>query len=90
MNNIPPASPTETPATKRLQWQRLALVAVFLLGLWLFLRLFSSVLTPFVVAAGLAYFLDPAVSRLARIGLRRRQPMARRAWCLRRDIIRRC
>jgi len=71
MNNIPPASPTETPATKRLQWQRLALVAVFLLGLWLFLRLFSSVLTPFVVAAGLAYFLDPAVSRLARIGLRR-------------------
>ncbi len=56
---------------RRLQWQRLALVAAFCLCLWLFLRLFSSILTPFVVAAGLAYFLDPAVSRLARLGLRR-------------------
>ncbi len=53
------------------QWQRLALIAVFLLAVWGFLRLFSSILTPFVVAAGLAYFLDPAVSRLAKIGLRR-------------------
>jgi predicted PurR-regulated permease PerM len=55
----------------RVQWQRLALVAVFLLALWLFLRLFSSVLMPFVTAAGVAYFLDPAVSRLAKLGLRR-------------------
>jgi predicted PurR-regulated permease PerM len=55
----------------RVQWQRLGLTAAFLLVLWLFLRLFSSVLMPFVVAAGLAYFLDPAVSRLQRLGLRR-------------------
>ncbi|OYV33845.1 MAG: AI-2E family transporter [Rhodospirillales bacterium 20-64-7] len=51
---------------RRTQWQRIALVIAFLLILWLFFRLFSSVLTPFVVAAGVAYFLDPAVSRLAR------------------------
>lgn len=63
--------PSEIPSSRRLQWQRLALVAAVCLVLWLFLRLFSSVLTPFVVAAGLAYFLDPAVSRLADIGLRR-------------------
>ncbi len=55
----------------RVQWQRLALTVAFLLLLWLFLRMFSSVLMPFVVAAGLAYFLDPAVSRLAKLGLRR-------------------
>lgn len=61
----------EAPVSRRLQWQRLALLVAFLLVLWLFLRLFSSILTPFVVAAGLAYFLDPAVSRLARIGVRR-------------------
>ncbi|OYY02486.1 MAG: AI-2E family transporter [Acidocella sp. 35-58-6] len=51
---------------RRVQLQRIALVIAFLLILWLFFRLFSSVLTPFVVAAGVAYFLDPAVSRLAR------------------------
>ena len=55
----------------KVQWQRLVLVAVFVLALWGFLRLFSSILMPFVVAAGLAYFLDPAVSRLAKLGLRR-------------------
>ncbi|OYV40491.1 MAG: AI-2E family transporter [Rhodospirillales bacterium 20-64-7] len=55
----------------RVQWQRLALVAVALVVLWGFLRLFSSILMPFVVAAGLAYFLDPAVSRLDKLGLRR-------------------
>jgi len=60
-----------TTATAKIQWQRLALVAAFLVGLWWFFRLFSSVLMPFVVAAGVAYFLDPAVSRLAKIGVRR-------------------
>lgn len=62
---------TEAALARRLQWQRMILIAAFVFGLWLFLRLFSSVLTPFVVSAGLAYFLDPAVSRLARLGLRR-------------------
>jgi len=56
---------------RRLQWQRIALLIVMALALWEFLRLFSSILTPFVTAAGLAYFLDPAVSRLDRLGLRR-------------------
>lgn len=55
----------------RTQWQRLALVAVALLILWEFFRLFSSILTPFVVAAGLAYFLDPAATRLERLGVHR-------------------
>jgi predicted PurR-regulated permease PerM len=55
----------------RVQWQRLGLTAAFLVFLWVFLRMFSSVLMPFVVAAGLAYFLDPAVSRLQKLGLRR-------------------
>src|SRR5271154_6181350 len=61
---------TAARATKT-QWQRLALTIVFLLAGWEFLRLFSSILMPFVVAAGFAYFLDPAVSRLAQLGLRR-------------------
>jgi predicted PurR-regulated permease PerM len=55
----------------RVQWQRLALVVLFVLVLWGFVRMFSSILMPFVVAAGLAYFLDPAVGRLERIGIRR-------------------
>jgi predicted PurR-regulated permease PerM len=53
------------------QWQRIALVMAFLLIVWFCLRLFSSILMPFVVAAGLAYFLDPAVTRLDRFGLHR-------------------
>jgi predicted PurR-regulated permease PerM len=53
------------------QWQRLVLTAVIVVALWLFLRLFSSILMPFVVAAGLAYFLDPAVSRLTRFRVQR-------------------
>jgi predicted PurR-regulated permease PerM len=58
-------------ANRPVHWQRLALVIVFLLVLWLCLRLFSSILTPFVVAAGLAYFLDPAVTRLNKFGIHR-------------------
>jgi predicted PurR-regulated permease PerM len=64
-------SPPENVLAQKTQWQRLALVAVFLLVLWGFLRLFSPILMPFVVAAGLAYFLDPAVTRLERVGLKR-------------------
>jgi predicted PurR-regulated permease PerM len=58
-------------ASRPVQWQRLALVIAFLLVLWFCLRLFSSILTPFVVAAGLAYFLDPAVTRLHKFGINR-------------------
>ncbi len=55
----------------QVRWQRLALLIAFLLILWECLRLFSSILTPFVVSAGLAYFLDPAVTRLQGFGIRR-------------------
>jgi predicted PurR-regulated permease PerM len=64
-------SPPENVLAQKTQWQRIVLVVVLLLVLWEFLRLFSSILMPFVVAAGLAYFLDPAVTRLERIGLKR-------------------
>jgi len=67
---------SETPPdlrarARRVQFQRLAMVVLLVLCFWEFLRLFSSVLLPFVMAAGLAYFLDPAVSRLEQLGLRR-------------------
>ena len=35
------------------------------------LQLFASVLLPFVAAAGIAYFLDPPATRLARLGVPR-------------------
>jgi len=63
--------PRDARQAYRVQWQRLGLTAAFLVCLWMFLRMFSSVLMPFVIAAGLAYFLDPAVSRLQRFGVRR-------------------
>lgn len=63
--------PSPQARARRVHWQRAALAAAFLLGLWECFRLFSSVLLPFVMAAGLAYFLDPAVSRLERLGVRR-------------------
>lgn len=43
------------------------LVAVLLAAL----QLFASILLPFVVAAGIAYFLDPIASRMVRAGMRR-------------------
>ncbi len=63
MNQLVPGS--------RVQWQRVLLVGIVILVLWECLRLFSSILTPFVVAAGVAYFLDPAVSRISRLGVPR-------------------
>jgi predicted PurR-regulated permease PerM len=70
-----PSAPSPSQASQsqawKVQWQRLALIAIFLFALWLCLRLFSSILMPFVTAAGVAYFLDPAVSRLAKLGVRR-------------------
>ena len=51
--------------------QRIGLAAgvavALLLGLWLF----SAILTPFVLAASIAYFLDPPATNLTRIGIRR-------------------
>ena len=51
--------------------QRWALVGGLLVAAWLGLHLFASVLLPFVVAAGIAYFLDPPTSRMQRAGLPR-------------------
>lgn len=62
----PPAAPrTATPR------QRMGLLiglgAALLFCLWLF----QGILTPFVLAAVIAYFLDPVATRLTRIGVRR-------------------
>ena len=53
------------------RWQRLTLVFGLLFAVWLALQLFASILLPFVVAAGVAYFLDPPASRLQRWGIGR-------------------
>ncbi len=45
----------------------LGVVAFLAAALWVF----SPILTPFVLAAGVAYFLDPLATRLARIGVPR-------------------
>jgi len=69
MSPLPPA--LDRPPTRASRTQRLALVlglvAAFLLALWLF----SAILTPFVLAAFIAYFLDPPTSRLTRLGVPR-------------------
>ena len=63
-----PNPPDRRPTTRP---QRVAiLVALFAAGL-LALWLFNAILLPFVVAAGIAYFLDPPTSRLARLGVPR-------------------
>lgn len=62
----PPAAPrTATRA------QRTALVVGFAAALLFSLWLFQGILTPFVLAAVVAYFLDPVATRLTRIGMRR-------------------
>lgn len=53
------------------RWQRLALIGGVVLVAWICLRLFAPILLPFVAAAGIAYFLDPPVAALARLGLGR-------------------
>lgn len=63
--------PTETSRLRRVQWQRLALLIAILFLLWLCFRLFSSILMPFVIAAGLAYFMDPMVVRMHKLGVPR-------------------
>ena len=51
--------------------QRFALIIGLLVVFWLALQLFASVLAPFVAASVLAYALDPAATRLTRLGLPR-------------------
>lgn len=69
----PPATPVPEPSQGReaTRAQRLALLAGLLVAAWLTLQLFASVLLPFVAAAGIAYFLDPPATQLARAGVPR-------------------
>jgi predicted PurR-regulated permease PerM len=66
---LPPSSMRTPPAPTRLQ--RIALGAGLLAAIWLLLRLFDSVLAPFVAAAVIAYALDPPTSYLTRLGVPR-------------------
>jgi predicted PurR-regulated permease PerM len=51
--------------------QRIALIVSLILAFVLCFYLFSSILLPFVAAAGIAYFLDPVAVRLTQLGLPR-------------------
>jgi len=62
----PPAAPRTATRAQRTALL-VGLVGTALFALWLF----QGILTPFVLAAVIAYFLDPLATRLARIGVRR-------------------
>ena len=66
-NLVPPPAPTRG-ATRT---QRLGLLIGLAAAAFIALYLFSSILLPFVAAAGIAYFLDPPTTRLTRIGMPR-------------------
>ena len=68
MTLVPPPYGPVAAATRT---QRIALLVGLLVVAWLALQLFASILLPFVVAAGIAYFLDPPTSRLQRLGVPR-------------------
>ena len=53
------------------QLQRIGLLAALVVAAYWALTTFASILLPFVVAAGIAYFLDPPTTRLARAGVPR-------------------
>ncbi len=63
--------PQDNPRPPAVHYQRVALVVCVLLGLGVGLHLFSSILLPFVLAAAIAYFLDPLARQLARFGVPR-------------------
>ncbi|BDG73851.1 AI-2E family transporter [Roseomonas fluvialis] len=62
----PPAAPRTATKAQR-TGLLVGLGAALLFCLWLF----QGILTPFVLAAVIAYFLDPLATRLTRIGIRR-------------------
>ena len=63
-----PEERAPAPRPHATRGQRIALLAGLAVAVWLVLQLFASILLPFVAAAGIANFLDPAVSRLTRAG----------------------
>lgn len=72
----PPASPRQEPAPRgqprmASSRERAALAFGVLGTLILALWFFQSILTPFVLAGVVAYFLDPVATRLNRLGVRR-------------------
>ncbi|WBV42362.1 AI-2E family transporter [Pseudoroseomonas cervicalis] len=68
---LPPgAAPAPGPRTATRN-QRLALVLGLLAAVLFLLWLFSAILTPFVLAACIAYFLDPLATRVSRLGIPR-------------------
>ncbi len=69
MRPDPILAPTVERQSTRVQ--RLALLGGLLIGAYLTLQLFGSILLPFVAATGIAYFLDPVATRLTRNGIPR-------------------
>ncbi len=68
----PPPPPAPPPAPRHAtRAQRMALLFSLVVVLLAALQLFASILLPFVVAAGMAYFLDPVASRMVRTGIPR-------------------
>src|ERR1700722_20234358 len=65
---VPVAPVGPLPSTRV---QRIVLGVALLVAFWLLLRLFDSVLAPFVAAAVIAYALDPPTSYLTRLGVPR-------------------
>ena len=63
--------PVVTPVRHATAYQRWALLAGLAILIYFAFSLFASILLPFVVAAGIAYFLDPPTTRLARGGVPR-------------------
>ena len=57
--------------TRATRAQRIGAIVALVVVLWLALQLFASVLLPFVVAAVIAYVLDPPTTRLTQLGLPR-------------------
>lgn len=68
-----PAGPSRPPppVASATRAQRLALILGLAAALLVSLQLFGSILLPFVLAGCFAYFLDPAATRLHRIGIPR-------------------
>jgi predicted PurR-regulated permease PerM len=65
---VRPPGPSARTATRG---QRITLVLSLLAAALFLLWLFSNILTPFVLAACIAYFLDPVAARLSRLGVPR-------------------
>ncbi len=65
---LPPPVQPGRQATRAERWAMvLGTLAALLFAVWLF----SAILTPFVLAGCIAYFLDPPTTRLARLGVPR-------------------